>query len=578
MNSLVILAGAIAVFALGYRYYSSFIANKVLKLKDDEQTPSTAINDGVDYVPTRPSVLFGHHFASIAGLGPIVGPAIAVIWGWLPALLWVVFGSVFIGAVHDFIALALSVRHQGKSIGDIAHGIIGNRGRTLFLFIIFFTLLLVVAVFVLVVADLWTYFGNDPGAEGVRAYPEAVLPSLGLILLAVIVGLILRRRPELFRPVMTIGVILAFSFIALGIIFPLFLASKGIWVIVLLAYALAASILPVWLLLQPRDFLSSFNLYAMLILLFAGIIFSAPVMTAPAINQEVLNNPQTSLPLIFPFLFITVACGAISGFHCLVSSGTSSKQLHHMSEARVVGYGGMITEGLLAVLVIIACCAGYLSADWNHIYATWGGSKGIAFTLQAFVNGAAHIVTSLGVPAKVGATFFTVTIVAFALTTLDTGMRLLRYTVQELAAALKLPAFFSKRSVAAFISVFGVLPLVFIQIGGKPAGVSLWKLFGTSNQLLGAVALLVASLYLFKMKRPSWVTAIPMLFMMAVTSAALTLSLIDWWSGGFLLNAQLIIVGNIILFLLLWLIVEAVISFVKELKLRKLAKIETALG
>jgi carbon starvation protein len=558
LNSLIVLLVAIVAFAAAYKYYGGFITRKVLELNNANKTPAETMQDGVDYVPTKPIVLFGHHFASIAGLGPIVGPAIAVIWGWAPAVIWVVFGSIFIGAVHDFVTLGISIRNSGRSIGDIADQVIGKRGRILFLLIILFALVLAMGVFVLVIGDLFSYFGADITA---RAFPEAVIPSLGLIVVALAIGLLTRYTKLSFGWAMGAGLVLMFVLLFTGIEIPLFIEMKSIWIYLLLAYGFAASIMPVWMMLQPRDFLSSFNLYAMLALLLAGLFFTAPAIVAPALNQQAINDPATSLPAMIPFLFITIACGAVSGFHCMVSSGTSSKQLGHEMDAKVVGYGGMITEGFLAVLVILACTAGYTATQWSSVYSGWIGGKGAGYTIGAFVNGAASIVSGLGIPAHVAEAFFAVTVVAFAMTSLDTGTRLVRFTVQELSAAFKLPAFFTDRLGSSLIAIGLIGYFALIKIDGKPAGIALWKLFGTSNQLLAGIALLVATLYFFKQKKPTWFTFIPMLFMIIITAVALTLSINGWLEAGFQTNGPLIIAGICILCLLLWLIFEATISF-----------------
>lgn len=569
MNSLPMVLAVFAFFVLAYRFYSRYISRKVLALDPTRATPATEINDGVDYVPTRPAVLFGHHFASIAGLGPIVGPAIAVVWGWLPALLWVVVGCIFVGAVHDFVVLGVSVRHKGRTIGDIADEMLGPRARILFMLIILFALMLAMGVFALIIGDLFSYFGTDPGIEGNRAYPEAVLPALGLIVLAAIIGLLIRKAKFPFAPTIAVGVIIMFALLFAGIQWPLFLEFKSLWIYLLLGYAFVASILPVWLLLQPRDFLSSFNLYAMLIILFAAFVWAHPYIAAPAVNTKAMSDPAAELPLLVPFLFITVACGAVSGFHSMVSSGTTSKQLRSETDARVIGYGGMLTEGFLAAMVILACTAGYTAAEWGSRYSSWIGNKTIGFKLSSFVNGAAEITSSLGIPVLVGQTFFAVTIVAFALTTLDTGTRLIRYALEELFRALRLPAIINNRYLASFIAVAGIGYFALMRIGGKPAGIALWKLFGTSNQLLAGVALLIATVFFFKSRRPTWVTFLPMAFMIAITTWALGLSINGWIAKDASANLPLIAVGSIIIVLLVWLVVEAFASFARFAKERK---------
>jgi len=558
MNALFVVLAAAVLFLLAYRFYGKLIAQKVLGLDPGRITPAQEINDGIDYVPTRPAVLFGHHFASIAGLGPIIGPAIAVVWGWLPAILWVVFGTIFIGAVHDFAVLGISVRHRGRSIGDITHEVLGPRARLLFMLIILFAIVLAMGVFILVIKDLFSYYGADVAA---RAHPEAVLPSLGLIVVATAIGYLIYKKNLPFGPTIAVGVILMFVLLFAGIYFPIFIEFKQFWVFLLLGYAFLASVLPVWLMLQPRDFLSSFNLYAMLILLTLALFFANPGIAAPALNTAAMNNPGAHLPDLVPFLFITIACGAVSGFHCMVSSGTSSKQLRNEKDARIIGYGGMLTEGFLAVLVIIGCVAGYSAAQWGQLYTGWLGDAGIGIKIGAFVTGAANIAASLGIPPVVGSTFFAVTIVAFALTTLDTGTRLTRYTLEELFRIMRLPAFFTNRYTASTVAVVMIGYFALMELGGKPAGLALWKLFGTSNQLLAGIALLVATVYFFKQKRPTWFTFLPMVFMLSITTWALSASLIGWVEAGVENNLPLIVVGGVILLLLAWLVIEAIVGF-----------------
>lgn len=554
MNALFVVLAAAILFLLAYRFYGKLFGQKVLGLDPDRPTPAQEINDGIDYVPTRPAVLFGHHFASIAGLGPIVGPAIAVVWGWLPAILWVVFGSIFIGAVHDFAVLGISIRHRGRSIGDVADEVLGPRARVLFMLIILFAIVLAMGVFILVIKDLFSYYGADITA---RAHPEAVLPSLGLIVVATFIGYLIYKKNLPFGPTIAVGVILMFA----GVAFPFFIEFKQFWVFLLLGYAFLASVLPVWLMLQPRDFLSSFNLYAMLLLLTLALFVANPGIAAPALNTAAMNNPGANLPDLVPFLFITIACGAVSGFHCMVSSGTTSKQLRSEKDARVIGYGGMLTEGFLAVLVVVGCTAGYTAAQWGELYSGWLGDAGVGIKIGAFVTGAANITTSIGIPAVIGSTFFAVTIVAFALTTLDTGTRLTRYTLEELFRIMRLPAFFTNRYTASALAVVMIGYFALMDLGGKPAGLALWKLFGTSNQLLAGIALLVATIYFFKQRRPSWFTFLPMLFMLVITTWALAASLAGWVETGFEENMPLIVIGGATLLLLAWLVIEALVGF-----------------
>jgi carbon starvation protein len=360
MDTILIAALSFVGFFVAYHTYGRFLARKIFSLDPNAVVPSEQLNDGVDYVPTRRSVVFGHHFTSIAGTGPIVGPAIAVFWGWLPALLWVLIGSVFIGAVHDFGSLVVSLRSRGQTIGDVAGRMISRRARVLFLLILFFALMVVLAVFGLVIAQIFSI------------YPESVLSVWVAMPLAVVIGLFIHRRgANLLLPSLAALAIL-YGAVYVGVYYwpvtfeslPLLAGPAAgffeglrstvvLWTVLLLIYCFIASVLPVWLLLQPRDYINSHQLLVALFLLLAGLAIAHPPLVAPAIHGNVPGAPP-----IFPFLFITIACGAVSGFHCLVSSGTSSKQLKNEMDAQYVGYGAMLLEGALAVIVILACCAG----------------------------------------------------------------------------------------------------------------------------------------------------------------------------------------------------------------------------
>ena len=363
MSTLIIAVLSFVGFIVAYNTYGKWLARKIFGLDPEAMVPSQELKDDVDYVPTKKEIIFGHHFTSIAGTGPIVGPAIAVFWGWLPALLWVVIGSVFIGAVHDFGALVVSLRNRGQSVGEVAGRMVGPRAKFLFLFVLFMGLTIVLAIFGLVIALIFSY------------YPESVLSVWVEIPLAVAIGVWIYRRG---------GNILIPSIIALGIMYiamavgayllpinlgewlgiPLlgqtYLNVVVIWTLVLFVYCFIASVLPVWTLLQPRDFINSHELVLALLLLVLGLAFAGFTgkadlfSSAPAVAKDI----PPDAPPIWPFLFITIACGAVSGFHCMVSSGTSSKQVASESDAQYVGYGAMLLEGGLAVVVIIACCAG----------------------------------------------------------------------------------------------------------------------------------------------------------------------------------------------------------------------------
>ncbi len=453
MTTLLIALGAMVGYLVAYHTYGRWLARKIFQLDRFASVPSIDLGDDRDYVPTDRSVLFGHHFTSIAGTGPIVGPAIAVMWGWLPALLWVLLGSILIGAVHDFGALVVSMRSRGQTVGDVAGGVLNRRVRLLFLFILFMALTIVLAIFGLVIAAVF------------RQYPASIFPCVVQVPIAVAIGVWLHRKNvHLLLPS-----IIALSVMYLTLVFGntgalgelnLMMSqwSTITWVVILLLYSYVASVLPVWTLLQPRDYINSLQLITALGLVVIGLVTAglfggAPLsegagrvpleIVAPAIRA----NPEGA-PAVIPFLFITIACGACSGFHCLVSSGTSSKQIRCESDAQFVGYGSMLTEGFLATIVILACVAG-LGLGATRIgstdlltgpdaymarYETWASASGLAAKVGAFVDGSANFLKAISVPAPVAVAMMGVLVASFAGTTLDTACRLQRYVVQELAA------------------------------------------------------------------------------------------------------------------------------------------------
>jgi len=530
----------LVVFALAYRFYSAFLARRVFALADDELVPSRAFEDGVDYVPTRKSVLWGHHYTSIAGAAPIVGPALAVIWGWLPALVWVTVGTVFMGAVHDFAALVISLRNRGSSIGEIAGGVISPRVRTLFLLIISILIWIVLAVFAFIIGTLF------------EANPGAIFPINVQILVAMTLGwLVYRRKVPIFAPSL-IGYALLIGAVFLGNDFAAaFPAIAGLsvstWVWILLVYSFFASVLPVWLLLQPRDYLNAHQLITALVLLFAGLLVLRPEIQAPMVRLE----PEGAPPMI-PFLFITIACGAISGFHGLVSSGTTSKQVACMTDARPIGYGGMLGEGTLGLLAVLASTAGFATgAEWNLHYASWGAASGLGPKLDAFVTGGGHFVAALGLPFETAKTFIAVMVIAFAATSLDTGARIQRLLIAELAESHGVRAL-TNRYAAGGLGIGAALLLAVTQAGGR-GGLILWPLFGTTNQLVAGVTLLVVSIWLKRRGRPVIYTALPMVFVALATLGAMTGEVLGYFTSTRWLLAGL---GGVILACDVWILVE----------------------
>ena len=556
MSSILLAIIVFAGYYLAYHTYGKFLAGKIFKIDPDRLCPSAEFQDDTDFVPTNKHVLFGHHFTSIAGLGPIVGPAIAIIWGWVPAILWVFLGSIFMGAVHDFGALIISLRNQGRSIGDIAAGVISPRVRNLFLLIIFFELWIVIAVFALIIALLF------------EMYPQAVIPVWFEIPIAIFLGHMVYNKGQSHVKWGIIAVILMYLAVIVGSLIPITLPSilglnpLMLWIILLLAYAYIASTLPVQILLQPRDYINSHQLLIAMALMILGVIVAHPVIVAPA-----LNLLPTGAPPLLPFLFVVIACGAISGFHSLVSSGTSSKQCRTEKDARFIGYGGMLMEGSLSTLVIIAVGAGLglglLTEDGNLLtgiaafsshYASWAAASGLATKLHAFVTGSANMIKVLGIPESITIAIMGVFIVSFAATSMDSATRIQRYVVGELVVAYKIKTFKGKHPATA-IAIISAFFLAFYNGSGKGA-LTLWPLFGTVNQLLAGLALLVITIYLTRKRVQIWYSAVPMVFIILMTGWAMLVNLNTYLETS---NWLLFGIGFFLLLLEVWMIIETVL-------------------
>ena len=558
MNSLVLAAIMMIGYFVAYHTYGKFLARKIFKLNPEAVCPSTTLQDDHDFVPTKKHILFGHHFTSIAGLGPIGGPAIAIIWGWVPAAIWVFFGAIFFGAIHDFGALVVSLRAQGRSIGDLASDIVNKRVRTLFLLIIFFELWIVIAIFGLVVAILFTM------------YPIAVIPVWFEIVLALYLGhMIYKQGKDEWWPSI-IAVVIMYITIIIGAYVPIdFQAIFGIsakatlitWIVIVLALdAWLASSLPVQTLLQPRDFINSHQLIIALVLLTLGVIVAHPVIVAPAVNLA----PKGAPPL-WPMIFVVIACGAISGFHSLVSSGTSSKQCSSENDCLFIGYGGMLMEGTLAALVIVAVAAGIGmgftgkggefftgAAAWQHHYADWGSVGGLGNYLRAFIQGSANMIQTIGIPAKITLAIMAVFVVSFAATTLDSATRIQRYVVVELSNAWNFKPLTGRQAATAF-AVLSATLLAFYDGSGKGA-LKLWPLFGSINQLLAGLALLVLTIYLARRKINIAFTCIPMIFMVIMTTWAMIINIGRYYSSS---NWLLFVIGLAVFLLEIWMVIES---------------------
>ncbi|MDQ6976362.1 MAG: carbon starvation protein A [Mariprofundaceae bacterium] len=561
MTPVVVTILVLSLYLVFYHFYArGFLGRKVFALNDADTTPAHKMRDDVDYVPANKYILFGHHFASIAGLAPMLGPAIAVIWGWVPALCWVVFGTLLIGAVHDFSALVLSVRHRGQSIGTIASTVISARTRLLFLLIIFFLVALAMGVFVLVISGLFA--APDMANIPATAHPEAVIPTYSLMLIAMLIGFLVYRKNLPMWPLIGVGFVLMLITTAIGLTMPITGISATTWTWTLLAYAFIASVLPVWLLLQPRDFLNSLLLYLALFAMLLGFFMLSPDWVAPAINP----NPVGAPPML-PFLFIVIACGAVSGFHGLVASGTTSKQLNQETDAPLIGYGGMIGESLLALLAVLATTAGAFSSrvEWENFYGSWEKAVGLHQKLGIFIQGNANFIHQLGIPLDYAAAFISVVVVGFAMTSVDTGARLLRFNLQEIGNTLGINGL-ENRYIATTLAVAAIGFFAFFQMDGKPAGLFLWTLFGTTNQILAGLTLLTVTIYLYRKKKPILYTMLPMILVLAATVSGMVLAIIkaigngQWMVGG---------VGVLIFLLAFWVHIEAVLVVVRIRKERK---------
>ena len=705
MATLLIALGAGVAFLVAYHTYGRWLGRKVFNLAADAVCPSARLRDDQDYVPTSKAIVFGHHFTSIAGTGPIVGPAIAVMWGWLPALLWVVLGSIFIGAVHDFGSLVISLRNNGQTVGDIAGRVLNKRVRLLFLFVLFLALTIVLAIFGLVIAAVF------------KQYPAAIVPCLIQIPIAVAIGVYLHRRGKslLVPSLLALGVMyLTVIYGDTGFLHTInaYLAGLSIitWVIILLVYSYVASVLPVWSLLQPRDYINSLQLLTALGLIVLGLFVAAFLGGAPPVEgaerqpleivAPMWNPNPEGAPLIYPFLFITIACGAISGFHCLVSSGTSSKQLKKETDAQFVGYGSMVTEGFLATLVILCCVAGlglgmtkavtwyqegefiytwdvgrsvyargevkpvisnnsplqpfcsegfvflseteYVNPQTNRLsddvteyllspggttatvsgvaayrdrYSSWTSASGLGAKVSAFVDGSANLLKAIGVPASVAVALMGVLVASFAGTTLDTACRLQRYVVQELAGTFvrrrgsgepgraapdradtarlaaegfnPLRLLTNKHGATIFAIAIAALMAATPTPGNDWAwanagkgGLILWPMFGATNQLLGGLAFLVITFWLWRRGKPIWFVALPLVFMLVMPAWAMLHQLFvqgvgmeTSWLAAAQKNWMLLVIAVATLLLEAWMIVEAVLLFPK---VRGLAEAELA--
>ncbi len=520
MNGLYLLLFCLVVFSLGYVFYGGFIS-KLVGINSAKECPSETKRDDIDYTPTSPYILFGHHFSSIAGAGPIVGPVMACIFGWGPAALWIILGCIFIGTIHDFTSMFLSVRNEGRSIAYVIEHELGYIGRQIFLTFCVLALLLVIATFTIMVKQ--TFMGT----------PAVATASILFILIAPFFGVLVRQKLLSLAESSAIFVPLLFFCIFLGTKLPLDISLFGgdnVCLVGLLYYAAIASVLPVWFLLQPRDYLNSYLLLVMMVLAIVGIFVVRPEMNMPFfVNPAVTYDNETLniFPMMIPLLFVTIACGACSGFHSLVSSGTSSKQVDNEAHIKPITMGAMYLEGILAIIAIVS--VGYLGYESYYSEYTAGDFK----PALVFANGVGTIFEKLGFPRNYAVNFVSLSISAFILTSLDTCMRLARFIVQELALPrqiakegsiqmLAVRKFISNRWVATIILVILSSILIF-----KSNVMDIWPIFGSANQLLASIALLTVTLYFKRTGKKVLFVLLPTIFMFCVSSWSLVCLFID---------------------------------------------------
>jgi len=492
MSASLLILGSIVFLVIGYIWYGRFLTKK-FDIDSNRSTPANTKQDGVDYVPAKAPVLLGHHFSSIAGAGPILGPIYAAVFGWIPVFLWIIIGSIFIGGVHDFSSLIASIRHGGKTIGEVIEDNIGRAGKRLFLIFTWSVLVLIVAVFAKAIASI---FVKEPGT---------VTASFLFIILAVAFGLSVYRLGAPLWLTSIIGVALLLGCVVIGVHFPI-QQSYNFWMFILFGYVFIAAVTPVWILLQPRDYLNSFLLYLILLGGVLGIVIANPKISFPEITQF-----HTNLGYLFPILFVTVACGAISGFHSLVASGTTAKQLNVETDAKPVAYGSMLIEGVLAVVALITAIT-ILQSDYSHLITKEGGGP-----IGIFSAGVGGFISHLGIPRQAAITFAALAISAFALTTLDTATRLGRFAFQEFFECKEKESILSRnRYIGTIVTIIFAMLLAFSGTSN-----TLWPLFFSFNQLLASLALLAVTVWLAELGKKNGFVKYPMYFMFLVTLTAL---------------------------------------------------------
>ena len=561
MSSILLLLITVIAYIVAYHTYGKWIGRKILQLTSFNKTPARSLHDAIDFVPTSKGILFGHHFTTIAGTGPIVGPAIAVIWGWGPAFLWILIGPIFAGAVHDMMSLVISSRHNGQTVGELSSGLISPRVGFFFQILVQMLLWIFVAVLAIVIALLF------------EMYPRSVLPIWAEIPIALWAGhsLYEKKRSVLFTSLVAVG--LMYFAVFLGISFPITLPAFGplsaavSWMAILMVYGYFASIMPVQKLLQPRDYINAHELWIAMILLVAGIIVGNPEVSAPFFQQA------PGAPHLAPSLFIIIACGAISGFHAVTSSGTTVRQLENEEDALFIGYGGMLMEGILALVVVLAITAGLTMEgdreEFLRFYRSWDLTSGAGLKAQlgALVEGGTNLMAAYGMPKELGRNIITVFIVSFASTSFDSAIRLQRFGLKEIlqkVPALREKRWVNNRFILSLIVIVAAIGLCMITRDGKGA-LLLWPAFGAINQLLAALTLVVATVYLIKQKTHFLVTAIPMAFMLFVIFWGALYNLRNYIDKK---EMPLLIITGVTLALSTWMVVETAAVLIRNYRQR----------
>nr|WP_308650060.1 carbon starvation CstA family protein [uncultured Agathobacter sp.] len=551
MNGLVIVLIGIVALGAGYLLYGRWLANK-WGLDPKAKTPAYTHEDGEDYVPSSKFTVFAHQFSSIAGAGPVTGPILASVFGWVPVLLWLIFGGLFFGAVQDFGALYASVKNEGKSIGMVIEKYIGRTGRKLFMLFCWLFTLLVIAAFTDMVAG--TFNGID-AATGDKSYANGAAASISMlfIVVAVIFGLIQKKvgkMKEWIRAVVAIGLLVVMF--AIGMFVPLY-ATKTIWIYIIMAYLFLASVMPMWLLMQPRDYMTTFMLLGMIAGAVVGVLVAHPAMKLNAFNGFAVADAAGNTSYLFPTLFVTIACGAVSGFHSLVSSGTSSKTISNEKDMPMVGYGAMVVESLLGIVALVVVGA-----------VAVNGTKPADLTPFAiFSSGVAGFLEKMGLPVQLATVFMTMCVSALALTSLDSVARIGRMSFQELfygdtTDTSKMPAWQKVLTNKYFATVITLFFGYLLTLGGYN---NIWPLFGSANQLLAALVLIAVSVFLKTTGRTGWTLYAPMFIMLAVTFTALiqkTIALVTNMVNG---QATLLVDGLQFIVAILLMILGVLVAF-----------------